>query len=365
MKKIGILLLAIIMITAAGIFFMQVRQASVDVTEEITKVGFILNGTIDDRSWGQAHYMSMEQTAGELNLDVDYRESVSQQDCEGVIDELVSEGCRVIIANSYEYGPYVEQAAETYPGVVFLHSTGYAYHDNMSSYFGRIYQIRYLCGMVAGLQTRTGQIGYVAAFNTSEVNRGINAFTLGVKAVNPQATVYVRWTDSWIDDDLTREATKRLLDDHKDIDVLTGHSDSLALYDEADRRNVWIIGYNMDNADKYPEHFLTAATWNWEVFYTEQIMYVLQDKFIGSNYWKGIESGMISLAPLTANVNPKTSQVVEETKERMINGQWDVFYGPIYDNEGYLRVADMENLTDEVLLTEFDWFVDGVVIDND
>lgn len=366
MKRFGLIVSVIMMIAAAGIVLINVRQTNTDVTKDTTKVGFMLNGTIDDGSWGQAHYESMEKTASELNLQVDYRECVPENEvCFETIDALVSEGCEIIVGNSYGFGYYMEQKAAEYPDVYFLHAAGTAASDNMSSYFGRIYQMRYLCGIVAGLQTRSDEIGYVAAFGISEVNRGINAFTLGVKSVNPDATVYVEWTNSWIDDELTQNATESLFKNHPDIDVVTVHTDSLEAYRVTDDKGAWIIGYNLDNSSRYPEHFLTAATWHWDVFYSEQIMAVLQRKFIGRNYWKGIETGMIDIAPLTANVSTGAQEKVDEARALLESGEWDVFYGPIYDNSGKQRVAEGENMTDQVLLESFDWYVDGVVIDND
>lgn len=95
--------------------------------------------------------------------------------------------------------------------------------------------MRYLSGIVAGLQTETNEIGYAAAFPISEVNRGINAFTLGVKSVNPDADVYIKWINSWVDDEAAMKTTNALLNNHN-IDVLTIHTDSLAPLEIAEER---------------------------------------------------------------------------------------------------------------------------------
>jgi len=255
-------------------------------------------------------------------------------------------------------------AAEKYPEIYFLHATGTGSDKNMSTYFGRIYQIRYLCGIVAGLQTETNEIGYVAAFPIPEVNRGINAFTLGVRSVNSEATVYVSWTYSWHDDTSAAEATNKLLDNHN-IDVLTMHSDSLMPLEIAEERGVMSIGYNYDNSRNYPETYLTAAVWDWEEFYTPIILKCLQGKFEGKHYWEGIDTGMVSLAPLTDKVNDETEAIVLQEMERISSGTYDVFYGPIYDNEGNLRVEEGECMTDNAMLNEFDWYVEGVVNDEE
>ncbi len=355
----GIIILAIII----GIFVINVYEADTEVTKETTKVGMILNGTIDDHSWGQSHYMGMEATARELNLSVIYKESVLPEEVPQIIEEFAKENCRVVVANSFAFGEAMDVAAEKYPEMIFLHATGTGSDKNLSTYFGRIYQIRYLCGIVAGMQTQTNEIGYVAAFPIPEVNRGINAFTLGVHRVNPNATVYVSWANSWEDDEATADATNRLLDRHK-IDVLAMHSDSLTPLKLAEDRGVMSIGYNIDNSQYYPNTYLTAAVWDWESFYTPVILKCLQGKFVGQHYWEGIETGMVSLAPFTDKVSEETKEVVLQEMEKIRSGTYDVFYGPIYDNKGALRVEEGECMTDDAMLNEFDWYVKGVVNDD-
>ena len=352
----GIIIAAII----AGIFVINIYEADTEVTRQTTKVGVILNGSIDDHSWSQSHYEALEQTAQQLNLSVLYEENVKAEDIPQIIERFVEADCKVIIANSFEFGEYIYQAAEEYPEIYFMHATGVGEDKNLSTYFGRMYQIRYLSGIVAGLQTDTNEIGYVAAFPISEVNRGINAFALGVRSVNPDAKVYVSWTNSWNDDDATFAATGKLLDSHN-IDVLAMHTDSLAALEIAEERGVMSIGYNVDNSKEYPNSYLTAAVWDWENFYTPHILKCLQGKFEGNHYWEGIETGTVSLAPFTDKVKAGTKESVVREMERISSGTYDVFYGPIYDNQGQLRVEEGESMTDNAMLNEFDWYVEGVI----
>ena len=354
----GIIIIAII----TGIFVINIYEADTEVTKETTKVGVILNGDIDDKSWSQSHYEGLEKTAEELNLSISYKESVSSEMIPGLIEEFVADGCKIIIANSFEFGEYINAAAEKYPEVYFLHATGVGEGKNLSTYFGRMYQIRYLSGIVAGLQTKTNEIGYVAAFPISEVNRGINAFTLGVRLVNKEAKVYVSWTDSWNSDEAAKDATERLLDGHN-IDVLAMHTDSVEPLRIAEERGVMSIGYNVNNSADYPQTYLTAAIWDWENFYTPNILKCLQGKFEGAHYWEGVETGIVSLAPCTDKVEHSVEELVAQEMEKLSSGTYDVFYGPVYDNEGNLRVEEGESITDDVMLNSFEWYVEGVVND--
>lgn len=362
MKKIliiaGIIVVAIIM----GTFFINIYEADTEVTKETTKVGVLFNGSIEDKSWGQSHYEGLQKTAKDLNLSLTYRENVSDTDAFEIIEEFIENGCEIIVANSFIFSDAISDASKKYPEVYFLHATGTGKGKNLSTYFGRIYQIRYLSGIVAGLQTETNEIGYVAAFPISEVNRGINAFTLGVKSVNPQAKVYVTWTNSWVGDIEAKEATESLISEHN-IDVITMHTDTIKPLDVAEENGIMAIGYNIDNGAFYPESYLTAAVWDWENFYTPHILKCLQGKFEGNHYWEGVESGVISLAPFSDKIKPEIEDAVEKEMVRLQSGTFDVFYGPIYDNTGVLRVEEGTCMTDNSMLNEFDWYVEGVVND--
>lgn len=124
---------------------------------------------------------------------------------------MVDQGCNVIFSTSYGFMDFTLNVAKQHPDVYFFHCSGYKTADNMSAYFGRMYEMRYLSGIAAGLKTKSNKIGYVAAMPLPEVTRGINAFTLGVRSVNPDATVEVKWTNSWFDPTGEKQAAVELL----------------------------------------------------------------------------------------------------------------------------------------------------------
>ncbi len=361
MKKI--IIAAVIIIAAIIIGILAIHSYDND-DKDVMTVGIILNGNADDKSWSQSHYEGLRKTSEELGINFIYRESVAESDLVQTVDGLVEEGCEVIICNSFGYGEYLPEAAEKYPEVYFYHASGVEHSENVTTFFGRMYQIRYLTGVVAGLQTETNEIGYVAAFPISEVNRGINAFTLGVRSVNPDAKVYVSWTNSWVDDAAAEAASEKLMSNHS-IDILTMHVDSVSPLRAADEKGIMSIGYNLENSSDYPESYLTAAVWSWDSFYTAQIRECMQDRFNGRNYWNGVDSGIVSLAPLGKNAKTGIQEKVDEKMEELESGKFDVFYGPVIDSEGNLRVDEGESMSDDVMLNSFDWYVEGVVIDEE
>lgn len=362
MKKLVIITVSILLIIIVGIFFITGKKNDTNITDETTKVGFVYNGEIDDKGWGQSHYEGISITASELNLQIIYKENVPFDDsCMDIMQDMIEEGCEIIICNSFNYGEWIEQVAKKNPDIVFLHATGTEEGDNITTYFGRMYQMRYLSGVVAGMQTETDSIGYVAAFPISEVNRGINAFTLGVRSVNPDATVYVVWSNSWTDYGANENAANTLINECG-VDIVTMHCDSVAPLDVAEKSGVWSIGYNMDNSSLYPNSFLTAAVWDWEAFYTPQITTFLQGKYYSGNYWEGSETGLVNLSPLTDNVKDGIAEAVEEKRTMLDEGTYDVFYGPVVDTDGNLRIGEGENMPDDAMLNSFDWYVEGVCI---
>ena len=361
MKKIIVIAGIIVAATIIGIFVINSIYNNTTESEGL-KVGLIMNGSSDDRSWSQSHFEGMSETAQELGIEFSYREKVADDEVTAAVEELIAEDCKVIICNSFGYGEYLDELSVQYPELYFFHASGVTSGENLSTYFGRMYQIRYLSGIAAGLQTETNEIGYVAAFPISEVNRGINAFTLGVRSVNPEADVYVSWTNSWVDDDASSAATINLIENHN-IDLLAMHVDSLMPLEVADEHNIMSIGYNFDNSLDYPDTYLTSSVWDWKNFYTPHILECIQGKFTGTNYWEGVDTGIVSLAPFSDKVKDGVIEAVEAERERLKSGTFDVFYGPVYDSEGTLRIAEDESMTDDYMLNSFDWYVEGVIID--
>ncbi len=326
--------------------------------QEEVKVGFIYVGPIGDGGWSYAHNEGRLYLEEELGVQTMYKESVPEgPEVEKVIKDMIDQGAKVIFATSFGYMDYVEKVAKEYPDIKFLHCSGYKTADNMSNYFGRIYQARYLSGIVAGLKTESNKIGYVAAYEIPEVIRGINAFTLGVRSVNEDAKVLVRWTHTWYDPAKEKEAAKALLDE--DVDVIAQHQDTAGPQQAAEEAGKYSIGYNTDMKDKAPNAYLTAPIWNWGPYYVEQVNAVMADSWESGSYWGGMEDGIVQLAPITELAPEGSKEKVEDAKNKVINGDLKIFTGPIKDQSGEVKLEEGEQLTDKELLS-IDWFVEGV-----
>ena len=362
MRKVIFFAFLIIAAAIAGILHINNSQLDTNVTAKTTKIGVLLRGTRTDRSYGQAHYDALEFLRNPLNLDIVYRERVPADCYKEIVDLIQDENCRIIIGGAADYDSDMELAAEAYPEIYFFLVGGTVHRKNMSSFFGRMYQVRYLSGIIAGMKTQTGEIGYVAAFPIPEVIRGINAFTLGVRSVRPDATVYVRYCNSWTEDTPAGEASRELFDRHR-IDVMTLHTNSLQPHREADARGIWSIGYNYDNVDAFPDTYLAACVWKWDVYYRREILRCLQGKFHGSNEWVNMEDGVVSLSTPTEHVSLEVLARVQAANQRLRSRAFDVFYGPIKDNAGRIHIEAGESMSDYEMLNNFNWYVEGVKIE--
>jgi basic membrane protein A len=288
-----------------------------------------------------------------------YVESVSEgADAERVLTQLARSGHKVIVATSYGYMDMMLKVAERFPDVIFLHCSGHKRRANMGTYFGRMYQASYLTGLVAGTTTQKKRIGYVAPIPIPEVIRITNAFVLGVRAVNPEVNVHVVWTNAWYDPATESEAANSLLD--IGVDVIATQSDSPAPVQTAERRGAYGVGFNADASKFAPTKHLTSAVWNWGPYYVEAVKQVRAGSWKSTDQWWPIGTGIVGLSPLGPTVADTLKNLVEERKQDLIAGRFDVFWGPIKDQPGKLRIAAGEKPVDEILLG-MDWFVEGVV----
>jgi len=324
------------------------------------RVGFIMTGSTGEEGWNKIHYDGIKEACEVLDAELIVKENIKENEglCETVIHELAKEKVNIIILSSYGYAKEVPGITEKYPEITFYSESFDHGNPNMNSYYARMYQARYLAGIVAGKQTKSNTIGYVAAMANSEVNRGINAFTLGVQRVNPEAKVVVAWTDSWDDAAKEKELATCLIDE-KNVDVITYHQNQPNVVEVAEEKGIASIGYH-EALEDVSEQFLTAAVFRFGPTYLEILKdYVRGTADVVGTYWIGLEQDAVGLTQYSPKVTQETMDEIEEARQEMIGGK-DVFSGIIYDTEGKMRCDEGENISDEQLLMFLDWYVEGV-----
>ena len=302
--------------------------------------------------------LSDEQIIRKLNVDDGDMAAI-----EKAIQECVDEGCNVIFTTSWGYMQPTADMAEKYPDIYFSHGTGYMSNGtNFNNYFGRIYQARYLSGIVAGMNTKTNKIGYVAAQDSSnsEVTGGIDAFAMGVYSVNPDAVVYVKVTNSWYDPVAEKAAAEELL--AMECDVMSQHCDTPYPQTLAQEKGVYGIGYNSDMSKETPDSCLCSVIWNWSAYYTSAVKSIIDGSWDGSNYYGGMSEGLVDITDLADFCAEGTQEKVDEATTEILTGSFNVFDGVIETNDGSMIGEEGKTLDDATITGGINWYFKNVVV---
>ncbi|MHA1536394.1 MAG: BMP family ABC transporter substrate-binding protein [Alphaproteobacteria bacterium] len=328
---------------------------------EQTKIGFVYVSPIGDAGWTYQHELGRRAMVKALGgkVKATFVEAVKEgADAERVIRKLAAGGNKIIFTTSFGYMNPTIKVAKRFSKVTFMHATGYKRSKNVGTYLARFYEGRYLTGIVAGKMSKSNILGYVAAFPIPEVVRGINAFTIGARSVNPKIQVRVIWISSWFDPGKERQAAETLI--AQGADVVTQHTDSTAPVQAAEAKGVFAIGYHSDMSKYGKKAHLTAATHVWGNYYTRVVKAVLAGTWKSGAVWGGIKEGMIKLAPFGPAVPADVRALVGEREKAIAAGTLHPFQGPVMDQTGKVRIAKGSTMSDKAM-QGMKWYVQGVV----
>lgn len=340
------------------------------IPKDEIKVGVIhLSDPAEGSGYTYTHDLGIQGMQQNLNLSDDQivrKINISDTDADATraaIQECIDEGCNIIFTTSWGYMETTAEMAEEYPDIYFSHGTGYMSNGkNFNNYFGRIYQARYLSGIVAGMNTKSNKIGYVAAMDStnSEVTGGIDAFAMGIYSVNQNAKVYVKVTNSWFDPDGEKAAAEMLL--NMGCDVIAQHCDTEYPQTLAQEKGVYSIGYNSDMSKNAPEACLCSVIWNWSAYYTSAVQSVIDGTWDGSNYYGGMNENLVGLTSLADFCAVGTAEKVEEAKAAILSGENGVFDGVIETNTGETVGKEGKTLDDATITGGIDWYFKTVEV---
>ena len=356
MKRLAKIAMAMV---AAGLLLSGCKEkdSKSTITKDNIMVGFVYIGSITDHGYTEAQDQSRLALVN-MGIQTMYKENVPENsDCEKAIRDLIDAGCNVIYTTSFGFMDSTINVAKDFPNVKFGHCSGFKTAENVSTYFGKMYEARYLAGIVAGLKTKSNKIGYVAAFPISECIRGINGFARGVQSVNPDATIDVVWTNTWFDPTKEKQGALELL--NRGCDVIEQHQDTTAPQVAAEEKGAFAIGYNVPTPSAAPKAYLTAPIFHWDTFVKDDVLQILGGTWQSRKYWEGLNSGMVDLAPLSDLVAPGTVDAVAVARTAIENGLLKIFEGPIYDQNGTEKVPAGSVMTDDEVWN-MTWFVKGV-----
>lgn len=334
--------------------------SSVVFAADVTKVGFIYVGPVGDHGWSYRHDIgrqSIEQELGE-KVTTTFVESVAEgADAERVIRKLAATGHNLIYTTSFGYMNPTLKVAKKFPKVKFEHATGYKQGTNVSTYSGRFYEGRAVIGTVAGMMTKSNIVGYIASFPIPEVVRGINAFTIAMRKVNPDAELKIIWVNSWYDPGKEGDAAKALID--QGADIITQHTDSPAPLQVAEQRGVFGFGQASDMSGFAPKAQLTAIVDEWGPYYVARTKAVIDGTWKSGDTWAGLKDGMVVISPYGDAVPQNVRDAADAVKNGIISGDVHPFQGPVKKQDGTVHTPEGEVTPDDDLL-KMDWYVEGV-----
>ena len=329
------------------------------------QVGFVYVTPLVPSGWVAQHDAGRRALESALNTPqaprrvvTRYVENVAEgADAERVIRDMARDGVDLIITPSFGYMEPTLRVAAEFPQVRFESITGYKRTPNVATANARYYEGRYLAGVAAGRVSKSHVAGYVAGFPIPEVLQGINAFTLGMRSVRPDAQVKVIWLNAWFDPAREREAAMTLM--NQQADVLAFHTGSNAVMVAAQERGRWAVAYHSDMRDVGPQAQLIAVTHHWGDYYTRRARELLQGQWTSTNVWGGVREGMVKVQGFGKAVPATVRREVLSRRDEIAAGRLHPFHGPLVDQEGKTVLPAGEVLSDERILG-MDFLVAGV-----
>ncbi len=345
---------------AAVCFSLPVFSQPRPAASEPVKAGFVYVSPITDAGWTKQHDEGRKAVEAALGAGVKttFVENVPEgADAERVIRDLARQGNRIIFTPSFGYMEPTLKVAKEFPEVKFESITGYKTAPNVATANARYYEGRYLAGIAAGRMSQTGVAGYVLGFPIPEVLQGINAFTLGMRSVNPKAEVKVVWLNAWFDPPKERDAAMALF--NQNVDVVAFHTGSTAVMAAAQERGKLAVAYHSDMRTVAPDAQIVAVTHQWGDYYTRRIRAVADGSWSTGKVWGGVKQGMIRVGDFGPKVPKAVQQEVLARQKDIAAGRLKPFAGPIVDNEGREVVPKGQAMTDEQILS-MNFLVSGV-----
>jgi basic membrane protein A and related proteins len=332
-----------------------------------TTIGFIYVGSRDDYGYNQAHAQGAAALKSVAGIKVVEEEKVSETEAvEKTMESMINlDGATLLFPTSFGYyNPHMLKMAVKYPAIRFEHCGGlWTEKDpkNAGSYFGYIDESVHISGIVAGHQTKSGKLGFVAAKPIPQVLRNINAFILGAKLANPKATLQVIFTGDWSMPVKEAEATNSLVD--QGVDVITCHVDGpKTVVENAARRGAMVCGYHVNQSTLAPQAYLTGAEWNWEVLYPRFVKMFTSGQTIPNFYRGGLKEEIVKVSTYGAMVSEAARKQADDVKGKLTAGDYVIFKGPISDNKGKVVIASgVARGQKDPELEKMDYLVDGVI----
>ncbi|MBP3807612.1 MAG: BMP family ABC transporter substrate-binding protein [Eubacterium sp.] len=324
------------------------------------KIAFIYDGDPSESDWRYSHELGrnyIKEVYGEKLVALKITGASTEEEIIKAIDDLVeNHGVEVIFTLNAQAVNASLKCAIKYPEVKILNCSLNTSHRYIRTYDARLYEAKFLSGMVAGSLTKTDKVGYIADYPIYGVIANINAFAIGARLVNPNCKVYLQWTSTRKDKntDVYNSLKEEGVDIIADQDMITPSRAS---------RKFGLYRITSNG----PEN-LTMSVYNWGKLYERIINLVMQGAYSSAdadseskpiNYWWGLSAGVVDII-LSEKVPADTRRLVKLIKKLIMKDQFSPFWGEIYSQDGKLRTEEGVDMDADDII-KMNWLVDNVV----
>lgn len=320
------------------------------------KAAFLYPKAPDDSDWIYAHELGrsyLEETFPN-QIQTVCVENVNESNIEEVLNDVIHQGANIVFEIAPQMMPPSLKIAVDHPDVKILNCSLNTPHKYIRTYYSRMYEAKFLTGMIAGAMAENDRIAYIADYPIYGMIANINAFALGAASTNPRAKIYLEWSTK---KDYDRN---RFLQDN-DIRIV---SDQDMITPQAANRRFGLYRYDYETGETLN---LVMPVWNWGIFYEKLIQSVLagayqseeNDEGRALNYWWGMSAGVIDLI-CSKHVPAGVKRLADHFKRDIKKYQLSPFYGEVYAQDGGLRNTKNETMSPEAVM-EMDYLVDNVV----
>ena len=346
----------------AMLVIVSMALASCGPTEEEAeahKACWIMSSVITDQGWTMANNRGRLYVEENVGIETAYIENISDfgaSDVDKVIEDFIQSGCTIIVGTSFGYTEAIAAKAAEHPDVFFLNESHFIPGDNIQSHWVRFYEGFFLTGLLAGSMTESDIVGVVATYPIPELLRRLNGFGRGVQEVNPDAVIKVVWLNSWYDPPKEREAAESLI--AAGADVVQHLAGSPASLQAAQDAGILSISYVNDQSEFGPDASLGAMAIEWGPMLTQSIQKIIDGTWEAGTYWFGVDIDIVG-ALLTDLVPQDVQDLIADYKQQVIDGEYQIWAGPMYSQDGTLKIPDGEVFSEEDI-TEIDWLLQGM-----
>ena len=329
------------------------------------KIAFAYSGSVAESNWAKAHELGRLhiQRVMEDLIQTTFADNVAEDIAAyAVFKRLIEEGNGIIFATSPAFANAALRTALEFPhATIYVCSEQHPF-QRVPTYFGRIYEARFLTGLIAGSLTKTGKIGYVGSYPVRGVISGVNAFALGARMVNPSAEIHVTWAYQWDFSNAGRSSSTLLAEAGADI---ISHQNTFTGTGFEGEYGLFSV---QCDEECEPDEYIATPVWNWGVFYEMMVRHIISGALKNPSenrpmqFWWGLESGIVDVMYAKKYVPLETHRLVKLFRSLMKEGRYNPFTGSILDQDGVERIAPNETADAKQIMC-MDWFVNGIVGD--